>query len=105
MGQDDQQLGIRPLWVALLAVAMWLFTPIAPVQQVVPYILPLLPFLASPAFRLIYERGPRGKIKFEWTWQDWVGLTIFIVVLYAIYTGTDPVTLLDKIGKLVTKKA
>lgn len=59
-------------------------------------------FQAGPAFYLKGKaKSKRWKIEFEWTWKDWLGLCLFIVVFYAIAKGADPIKLLRELKRII----
>ena len=88
-----------PVWaVAIIAVILWLVSAwISPVVGIVVVVAYLAAF-GRPMF-IVHEKKPDGTTKWEWTWKDWIGLAVIIIVVVALWKGVDPVILL----KLITK--
>ena len=81
-----------------MALTLWLLTSIAAIAVILRDLTPLLAFLAGQMF--YFERKKDGKTIMVFRWHDWIGLFVVFNVVYAIYIGTDPITLLKIIGNL-----
>ena len=91
------------MWIGVAAVVLWLLSAVSPIMQINRYILPFLPFVAGPIIRFTGEaESKKWKIKFEWNWKDWLGLCLFIAVVYAVFSGTDPIELLQELKDIIT---
>jgi hypothetical protein len=77
------------LWAGIIAVALWVASAFVGTHYLA-YLAVLLPFFAMPLPVMRFQAG-----NFKWTWQDWVGAILTLIVIYAMYKGVDPITLLQ----------
>src|SRR2546430_9425293 len=89
-----------PIWVAaIIAVIAWAFSAWIPPVVAIAAIVTYLGAFARPVF-LSREKKPDGTTKWEWTWKDWIGLAVIIIVVVALFKGVEPEKLLKLIPEL-----
>ena len=50
---------------------------------------------------LVVTGSGKAEKRFVWTFQDWLGLVLVILVVYAIWKGVDPAVLFEKVTEFV----
>jgi hypothetical protein len=104
----EQEQGKRTrwlLWLVAISTLVWFLSPLIPVRQLVTKVFDVTSLLMLFIFPIgaVYSKKSDSKsgkqtTEFRWDWKDWLGLSALIVILYAIWVGSDPVSLLKAIG-------
>jgi len=107
MAQIFERTGIL-FWTGLVALVVWFATAIPGVMDFLREL--LAPAAVAPLFvgMLAQSRNEKKKdgtrtstFKLVVDWKDWLGLSVFVLVLYAITKNADPIVLIRAIERLV----
>lgn len=86
---------IFPTWTSIVAGVLFLLLALAASMIPASFRDRTIAFSPKNEYGLIIHsrNSRRGKRRIEWTFKDWCGLIVLVVVLYCIGTGVNPLQL------------
>lgn len=105
MGTNEEKIKIyKARWLILPTILVWFLCMITPIMEGLSNLFGGIVFglvgMGAVGVLLQKESKTGQKFKFEWKWQDWGGLIIFVAVIYAVAMRVDPITLMKIIAAI-----